>query len=82
MNVFLLVRDEDETGVSGTGLVAAGMEFSDGKVLMRWLVGKHRSSVAWDSMEAVRAIHGHVGKTRIVYIGNLDLLSIVQLAAA
>jgi len=72
ISVFLLVRDEDETGVSGEGVVAAGMEFPDGHVVMRWLVGDHRSSVCWESMHAVEKIHGHNGKTRVVRVGKLN----------
>ena len=67
---FALVRDEDETGVSGTGKVAEGVIYSDGHVSMRWIVGEHRSTVAYDSVESVEAIHGHGGKTRIVVEGE------------
>lgn len=65
---FALVRDEDETGVSGTGAVALGVVYPDGHVSMRWVVGEHRSTVAYDSIEAVKAIHGHNGKTRVVWL--------------
>lgn len=68
MRAFILQRDEDETGVSGTGVVAEGVEFSDGKVSIRWIVGEFRSTVVWDSIEAVEAIHGHGGKTRIEWL--------------
>lgn len=68
MRRFELHRDEDETGISGTGVVVEGIEFSDGRVAMRWMVGDHRSLVTWDSIEAVRAIHGHGGRTRLVWV--------------
>jgi hypothetical protein len=67
MRRFYLQRDEDETGISGTGKVAEGVEFTDGPVVLRWIVGEHRSTVLWESMEAVVIIHGHGGKTRIVW---------------
>jgi hypothetical protein len=73
---FVLNRIEDETGVSGIGLVAHGVQFPDGTVVLRWCVGEHRSTVIWDSMAAVEAIHGHGGKTRIDWIdgvGGWDL---------
>jgi hypothetical protein len=35
MRLFLLIRNEDVSGVSGTGIVAEGVEFSDGTVAMR-----------------------------------------------
>lgn len=70
VRVFVLRREEDVTGVSGTGVVAEGIEFADGRVALRWCVGEHRSTVAWDSIDAVRAIHGHDGKTRVEWIGG------------
>lgn len=68
MRQFQLHRDIDETGVSGTGIVAEGVEFSDGPVAVRWIVGTHRSVSVWENIEAVRDVHGHNGCTRIVWI--------------
>lgn len=65
---FELHRDEDETGISGTGVVAEGVEFSDGPVALRWIVGEHRSTVVWPGIASVEAIHGHGGRTRIVWV--------------
>lgn len=67
MRPFVLYRVEDSTGVSGTGVVAEGVEFSDGRVALRWCVGEHRSTVMWDSIASVRAIHGHDGKTKVTW---------------
>lgn len=72
LRIFLLVRTNDVTGVSGNGIVAAGMEFPDGHVVMRWLVGEHRSSVTWDSMESLEKIHGHGGATRVVWLADVS----------
>jgi len=66
LRTFVLERDEDVSGVSGTGTVAEGVEFEDGIVALRWCVGEHRSTVIWPSLESVKAIHGHDGRTRIV----------------
>jgi hypothetical protein len=66
MTPFVLVRDSDPTGVSGTGVVAEGVEWSDGTVTVRWR-GEHASTVHWDSVDDVQAIHGHDGATRVVY---------------
>ena len=68
MRMFELHRDEDETGISGTGVVAQGVEFDDGPVALRWIVGEHRSTVIWQCIEAVEVIHGHNGRTRIVWV--------------
>lgn len=70
MRTFVLVRDSDVTGVSGTGTVAEGVEFSDGRVALRWIVGPHRSTVTWDNMEAVVEVHGHNGATQVVWDGE------------
>lgn len=56
---FLLVRDEDETGVSGTGTVAQGIEFSDGTVALRWMSEWPTSVVFHDrGIAAVEQVHG------------------------
>lgn len=68
MRRFHLHRDHDVSGVSGTGIVAEGVEFSDGTVVLRWLSGKHRSTVVWPDIAGVEAIHGHNGATRIVWL--------------
>lgn len=61
---FLLVRDIDETGISGTGVVARGCQFADGVCVLTWLT-QHTSTAIYASIAEVRAIHGHDGKTRI-----------------
>lgn len=72
--VFVLYREEDVSGISGTGVVAEGVQFSDGKCAVRWIVGEHQSTVVWDSIEAVKAIHGHNGATKIIW-GRLEFWS-------
>jgi len=67
MKRFNLHRFEDETGVSGTGVVSEGVMFTDGKCAMRWLT--ERTSVAlYDSIDDLEYIHGHDGKTVVVWI--------------
>lgn len=65
MRVFELYRDVDVSGISGTGKVAEGVEFSDGRVVLHWCAGEHVSTVVWNSIADVEAIHGHGGRTRI-----------------
>jgi hypothetical protein len=67
MRNFTLERSIDVTGVSGTGTVAEGVEFSDGLVALRWIVGKHRSTVILESIKSVQAIHGHNGATQVIW---------------
>lgn len=65
---FRLVRHQDVSGVSGTGLVAEGVEFSSGVVALTWLSPWPTSVVFHDrGMASVEAIHGHGGATRIVF---------------
>ena len=67
MRRFTLERAEDVSGVSGTGIVAEGVEFSDGHIVMSWL-GYHSSTVIYDNIKDLDHIHGHEGKTRVVWM--------------
>lgn len=60
-----LDRKRDLTGVSGTGIVAEGVVFSDGTVVLRWLT-EVNSTAIYPSLDAVRRIHGHDGATEIL----------------
>ena len=66
MRRFELHRDEDETGVSGTGVVAEGVAFRNGKIVLAWLT-RHKSLTVYDDMATLETIHGHGGKTRVVW---------------
>jgi hypothetical protein len=68
---FYLYRRADETGVSGTGVVADGVVWQDGTVTLKWL-GKHSSEVSWRGMEHVEAVHGHNGSTLVVWRDDED----------
>lgn len=65
MRRFQLVRDEDETGTSGPGLVAEGCEFTSGVCAV---LTPFKTVSMWDNVKAVDAVHGHAGKTRIVWV--------------
>jgi hypothetical protein len=64
---FTLIRHEDVTGVSGTGFVAEGVEFSDGIVVVRWR-GAHATTTVHESFASVEAIHLHGGRTSAVWL--------------
>lgn len=74
--MFVVIRDEDPTGLSGTGIVADGVEFDDGVTVLRWR-GDTRSTVVWGSFDEAVRVHGHGGKTRFVELvmGSDGLLS-------
>lgn len=62
MRRFNLRRLDDETGISGVGIVTEGVQFTDGSCAMRWMTST--SSVCfYKSIEDVIIIHGHGGKT-------------------
>jgi hypothetical protein len=64
---FELHRHEDETGVSGTGPVAEGVMFSDGTAALRWRTAV-RSTAVYACMEDLERIHGHDGRTEVVWL--------------
>ena len=69
VRIFRLVRDEDVSGVSGVGRVAVGVVFPSGKVVIEWL-GSDTTFGIYDRLDHVERIHGHGGKTRIVFVGD------------
>lgn len=69
MKRFVLRREVDVSGISGTGLVAEGVQFSDGTCVIRWC-GERASTVVWPSLDDVIAIHGHGGATQIEWVGD------------
>lgn len=69
MRRFVLQRDRDDTGISGTGIVAEGVVLSDGRVVVRW-VGSHSSIVMWDSVQTMIDVHGHHGHTRLRWLDH------------
>ena len=64
MKIFYLKRTEDESGVSGTGRVAQGFIFDNGRVAVTWL-SEHPTVTIYDNVGEVHAIHGHGGKTEV-----------------
>lgn len=66
VRVFRLVRLEDESGISGVGLVAEGAEFSSGWCALVWLTPMS-SMGFYPSIKALEAVHGHGGKTKIIW---------------
>jgi hypothetical protein len=71
MRRFNLVRNEDESGVSGTGIVAQGVQFDDGTCAMRWLT-EYSSTAIYNDIVELYKIHGHGGKTVIGWIDTLN----------
>jgi len=75
MRLFQIVRHQDVSGISGTGVVAQGVEFDDGVVAMRWLGpvehpwgSVHPTTVLHPDIENVEMLHGHGGATEVVWL--------------
>jgi hypothetical protein len=69
LRLFELIRHEDISGVSGIGRVAVGVVFPSGKVVVEWL-GSRSTFGIYDALADVEHIHGHSGKTRVVFVGG------------
>jgi hypothetical protein len=75
MKTFKLIRHTDVTGISGSGVVAEGVQFTDGTVVLRWLkAGTARpdhvkpTTVIHDDLDSVIGLHGHNGATRVEFV--------------
>lgn len=73
---FVVQRDEDVSGISGEGVVAEGVQFSDGWVVTHWLdqppMNEPKTDV-WHNKgaEPFEKIHGHSGATRILWADEI-----------
>lgn len=79
VSTFVLRRDVDTTGLSGTGVVADGAVFPDGKTVTRWrggTTGVSQTSV-WDNVKHVQRIHGHDGATKLELVATGALVAAV-----
>lgn len=77
IKVFHLARLKDVSGVSGLGIVAEGVTFSDGVSVLRWLTAGGSTAV-YDSIESVKRIHGHQGGTRVSYLPKKQLKMLIK----
>lgn len=77
--LFRLMRDKDETDVSGTGHVASGTVWPDGSVTLKWHTnGATGANINhYPSLGNMLGIHGHLSKvwpygytTKVVYVEN------------
>lgn len=56
MKVFQMIRQKDESKISGTGKVLEGVVFPSGKCVVCWN-SETPSIEVWDSFEAFHKIH-------------------------
>lgn len=64
-----LFRISDATGMSGEGVVASGVMFHDGTVAYKWRTDPSTVQFA-ECIDDVIEIHGHGGKTKVVWEDN------------
>ena len=70
MRRFVLDRLEDATGTSGTGIVAEGVQFSNGQVVIHWLSQLEAVNVYANAM-VLEKLHGHGGKTTVTWLDEV-----------
>jgi hypothetical protein len=82
VKTFKLYRQTDKTGVSGTGLVAIGLEDSLGRVFLTWIVSAKldgaesrpiQTVTIFTSIDDIQALHGHGGASKVEIDAVLDL---------
>ena len=65
---FVLARHADPSGISGTGIVAEGVEWTGGAADLHWLTDEE-SFVHWPGgIKAILAVHGHGGATQARFL--------------
>ncbi|UQN08609.1 hypothetical protein [Deinococcus sp. QL22] len=67
MQRFQLIRTEDVSGCSGTGIVAEGVIFSDRTAVLRWVVAPC-STGFYASIDDLIFSHAHEGRTTVEVI--------------
>ena len=69
---FYLNREVDESGVSGTGIVAVGVILPSGRALLEWISKrtKAKSLALYEDLDDLQSVHGHEGNTKVVWYGG------------
>lgn len=76
VRTFTIERQDDESGVSGTGVVLEGVVFSTGYTVAHWLKPSPRGSLSvWDSFDQFMRIHvlSHPINDTIIRWGDGDV---------
>lgn len=81
MRRFYFQRNNDASGVSGTGNVAEGCQFDSGWCALTWLTSDDPNDEVhgfYHSIERAEEIHGHGGMTKIVWIDDMSANVVVK----
>jgi hypothetical protein len=65
-STFKLLRIQDASGVSGRGIVAEGVIFTNGKCAVTWY-GKISSVTIYNTFDECKQVHGHEGRTKFIF---------------
>ena len=58
IETFTVCRQNDQTGVSGTGVVIEGVQYATGQVVLHWLPPVPRGSIAiFESLSDFKKVH-------------------------
>lgn len=76
--LFKLRRLIDDSGVSGTGIVACGVEWPDGSAVLHWLSDEPTTTMFPGGAAQVKRIHGHGGHTVLEWCGPGSLAPEVE----
>ena len=69
IETFTVCRQQDETGVSGTGVVIEGVQYATGQVVLHWLTPFPKGSIAiFESLAEFKKVHvnPHPGNKTII----------------
>ncbi len=66
MKTFIFERKEDETGISGTGIVAEGVVFDNGKTVVSWLT-KYPTISIYENISDALFLHGQPAKQNLLH---------------
>lgn len=88
LTAFELIRQSDESGVSGTGLVLQGIIFNDGTVAVRWctenagqsstVYGPENGTSGWQKFLSIHVLSHPTNGTVIVFYPAISSLSQYQ----
>jgi hypothetical protein len=67
MKRFVLERSEDVNGNSGTGIVAEGIQFTNGQVVIHW-ISQWEAINVYANAVVLESLHGHQGRTVVRWI--------------
>lgn len=65
--LFVIIRETDNTGISGIGIVADGVQFKNGKCVLCWR-GKIQTIVIHENIKSVMQLSCSHSKSKIKWL--------------